>query len=184
MTDPTAPKQHNSGNLGGLDPNDLSKDLEAKFPSIKSVPHPERLKMVQMVVERSITISGPLPAPSILEAYNQIEPHMADRIVAMAESDQKHEQNMQKLIVQSEISAQARDHVYHLLGLGLALIALIGMMALVGFLAINNQTILAGLFGVGGMGAIVTAFINGRSKKAVEKPLSGPTSSKQSKKKK
>jgi uncharacterized membrane protein len=184
MTDPTAPKPHNSIGPTGVDPNDLSKALEARIPSIKNIPQPERIKIVQMVAERTETFSGPLPAPATLKAYNDIEPSMADRIVSMAESDLKHEQAMQELLVQSEISAQRRDHVYRLLGLGLALCALIGMMGLVGFLAVNNQPILAGIFGIGGMGAIVSMFINGRSKKSAEKPLAAPPLSKQSKKKK
>jgi uncharacterized membrane protein len=183
MIDPTAPKPHDSDNLHGIDPSIISKDLEMQFPSMKNVPQTDRVKMVQMVAEHTVTISGPIPPPSVLKGYNDIEPGLANRIVAMAESELAHDQKVHDRIVDSEVDGSKRDHTYRLLGLGLALAALIGMMVLVGYLATINQHWLAGIFGVGGMGAIVGMFINGRSGRAVEKPsIAGPPA-KQSKKK-
>lgn len=45
---------------------------------------------------REETFSGPLPHPLILEEYEKIVPGAAERIIAMAESDMKHQQEMDR----------------------------------------------------------------------------------------
>lgn len=44
-------------------------------------------------------ISGPLPAPAILADYNAIVPGAAERIIAMAEDNNRHFQTMDKMAV-------------------------------------------------------------------------------------
>ena len=41
------------------------------------------------VIERHASFSGPLPPPSILEDYDRVCPGAADRIIKMAEKEQK-----------------------------------------------------------------------------------------------
>ena len=50
--------------------------------------------------------SGPLPPPEALERYNQILPGAAERIIAMAESQHSHRQELEKHVIKSNVSAQ------------------------------------------------------------------------------
>lgn len=52
---------------------------------------------------------GPLPQPGELERYEAIAPGAANRILAMAESQQKHRQALENLTVQANLSAQQRQ---------------------------------------------------------------------------
>ncbi|WP_304455681.1 DUF2335 domain-containing protein [Nocardiopsis sp. YSL2] len=51
---------------------------------------PQAKKIRQIVRRTIVETSGPLPQPSILREYDEILPGLADRIVSMAESEQKH----------------------------------------------------------------------------------------------
>lgn len=46
-------------------------------------------------------LTGPLPPPEILAQYNQVSPGAADRIIAMAEDNNRHFQTMDKMTVSS-----------------------------------------------------------------------------------
>jgi len=50
--------------------------------------------------------SGPLPHPEALERYNQIVPGSAERIIAMAEDQHDHRIEIEKRVIESNISAQ------------------------------------------------------------------------------
>lgn len=49
---------------------------------------------------------GPLPHPKALQAYDQIIPGAAERILRMAEAEAEHRQEMEKRIVREYYSAQ------------------------------------------------------------------------------
>ena len=50
--------------------------------------------------------SGPLPPPEILAKYNEAVPNGAERIMAMAESQSKHRQELEKRVISANIRAQ------------------------------------------------------------------------------
>jgi uncharacterized membrane protein len=154
----------------GLDPDEITKDLEEKVPSIRKVPELDRTRIVNMVVEKTATFSGPLPPPAMLKAYNDVEPGIAGRIVAMAESSLAHDQTIQSKILEAEVLASKADHTYRLTGMHSARLALFGMLLLVGWLAYVNQPWLAGLFGASSMAMIVWMFIRGQSEAVADKP--------------
>jgi uncharacterized membrane protein len=184
MTDPTAPKQHNSDHTAGLDPQEVRKDLEVKVPSLSKIPEADRVLIAKLSIARIEQFSGDIPHPKHLAAYAEIDPELVNRIFTMAETAQKHDQSIQHQVMISEVDAQRRDHVSRMAGLVAGWFALVIMMVGVVYLATNGQPILAGLFGLGGMAAIVGQFINGRSAKGIEKPTIAALPSKQSKKKK
>jgi uncharacterized membrane protein len=53
--------------------------------------------------ERHEFFSGPLPPPRVFEAYNNVQPDAADRILRMAESHQVHSQEMDVVITHSDV---------------------------------------------------------------------------------
>jgi uncharacterized membrane protein len=63
------------------------------------------------IVKRRSSVSifrGPLPPAEELAKYNQIIPNGADRIMAMAEKEQNHRQNMETIVVNSVSSQNKR----------------------------------------------------------------------------
>lgn len=81
--------------------------------------HPERL--VQIVRE---SFSGPLPHPSVLEDYEKVMPGLSERIVAMAEREQRHRHKVERRIVNL-------GPVGQLLGFILGLVALVASIHLI-----------------------------------------------------
>ncbi len=56
----------------------------------------------------SRSFSGPLPPPEILVKYNEVLPGAAERIVAMAEKQQSHRQDLERKLVFSNAESQVR----------------------------------------------------------------------------
>jgi len=98
---------------------------------------------------------GPLPAPEALERYNQILPGAADRILAMAERQEQHRQELEQQVITSNISSQK---------LGVKLGFVIAMTAIVGGIGLA----LAGKSGagltsiIGALAALVGVFVYGK----------------------
>ena len=89
--------------------------------------------------------SGPLPPPETLAKYEQILPGSADRIIRMAEQQASHRQQLERVVIESNVSAQKW-------GLGCAFIIASG--AICGGVWLS----LKGLSGVG-LAAIITALV-------------------------
>jgi uncharacterized membrane protein len=66
---------------------------------------------VQIQASRTQFI-GPLPPPEILLKYNDALPNAAERIVSMAESQQKHRQELEKQVIDSNCRAQQRGPIF------------------------------------------------------------------------
>jgi uncharacterized membrane protein len=69
----------------------------------------------RIVIRRLDSVSifrGPLPPAEELEKYNQVIPNGADRIMAMAEKEQSHRQNIESLEVNSASSQIKRGQFF------------------------------------------------------------------------
>lgn len=61
------------------------------------------------ITRRELSVwRGPLPPPEEIAKYNQIIPNGADRIMAMAEKEQGHRQEMESIVVNSVSSQNKR----------------------------------------------------------------------------
>lgn len=61
------------------------------------------------VTEQKMTFQlseGPLPPPDILEAYDRVVPNGADRIMALAERQSQHRQDMEAKVIDGNVWAQ------------------------------------------------------------------------------
>lgn len=101
-------------------------------------------------VHQSISFSGPLPPPDLLDRYNQVIPNGADRIMAMAERQSAHRESLEAQVVAGNIKSQARGTLYAFI---ICLITILGGFGLIylgrnvgGLVAILSS--LAGLAGV------------------------------------
>lgn len=55
---------------------------------------------------------GPLPPPEVLARYNDVVPNGAERIVAMAESQLRHRQDLESTVVHGNVRAESRGQNY------------------------------------------------------------------------
>lgn len=71
-----------------------------------SNPNKQLKKFEQRIALAARHFSGPLPPPEILERYNSALPDAAERIMRMAEQQSRHRQEMEKMVIQGNISSQ------------------------------------------------------------------------------
>jgi uncharacterized membrane protein len=122
------PPSSDKANGGSIEP------IEAKL--LEGLPkehRPSALKAVSRYVQISHeSYTSPIPPPSVLAQYDEILPGCADRILKMAESQERHRHNMESSVVRSNIMNER-------LGLFAALtLALILTLGSIGLIAINR----------------------------------------------
>ena len=101
------------------------------------------------------SFSGPIPPPSILEGYERLVPGAADRILKMAESESRHQQEIEFAALNGDIREGKRGQIFGfssvIIAFGTAILALkMGSPALA--IAIGSTTVVG----------VVSAFIIGR----------------------
>ena len=96
--------------------------------------------------------SGPLPDPAELEAYNQIIPDGADRILKMVEAQSAHRIGMEKVVITSQ---QRQAFCGQIFGL---LIGLSGL-SLATYAAVMGQPWFGAIIGGATLGSLVSAFL-------------------------
>ena len=77
--------------------------MTKKRPNGKEQPliHQPKPSVNGLVSHSKMTYSGPLPLPQHLERYEDVCPGAADRIIAMAERQAKHRQNMEYFVIKA-----------------------------------------------------------------------------------
>lgn len=105
------------------------------------------------------TFSGPMPPPALLEGYERIVPGAAERILAMAESDTKHQHEIEFAALRAAEGEIKRGQIFGfvigLTALGAAIVAL----------AMGSPAV-AGVIGGTTVVGLVSVFIIGRISKS------------------
>lgn len=109
----------------------------------------------QQVVSQSQFYSGPIPHPALLKQYDDIVYGAAQRILSMAEENQRHRIDLEQKITSSQLSTMKTGQW---MAFCLSLLAF-GSSA---FLAMNGQSAVAGIFISVTLVSLVAAFIQGR----------------------
>ncbi|MGB8684188.1 MAG: DUF2335 domain-containing protein [Candidatus Binatus sp.] len=163
----------------------VKPELVEEISPTKSDEPQERLiasRTTSELTVQSFEFSGPLPPPQILRGYNDAFAGCAERIVAMAERQSAHRQEIEKMVIDGNCRAQSRGQIF---GFALAFMVIAGGVYLLaqgksveGFSAI----ILAG-------GSIIGALVFSRFEQKSEReqkvmPLPSAPPSRKSKKKK
>lgn len=106
--------------------------------------------------------AGPLPPPQILIEYNQAVPEAAERIIAMAESQSRHRQELESKVIESDIKNSR-------LGLHYGLI--IGLVAVLGgtFCIAYGHEIGGSIIGGTGLTGLIGVFVYGSRSKRKER---------------
>lgn len=116
----------------------------------------ERPSQVSLTRFEAEIFEGPLPHPETLAHYESICPGAADRILGMAESQARHRQDLEKLVITSNCRAQDRGPI---LGFILAL----GVICFGGYLILQGKEISGLVALVTALVAIVVPFIYGKT---------------------
>ncbi len=127
---------------------------------------PENRARVEMIVEETIGEvvhhSGPLPRAADLASYNDIDPTFAERIVQMAEREQRHRHSLPTEIMSRDYAVKSRGQHY-----ALVLASIIILFA--GYLAWLGDTDMAGKVVICTLAGIVGIFVGGRLSEAIER---------------
>jgi len=138
--------------------NKLSKPKKPIYKKKKIIETPTTvndLKREITVIKSQLRIfSGPLPDPEAFSKYDQILPGTADRIILMAEKQQKHRREIEKKIVKSNTINEKLGLIF---GFMVALAAIGGGVYCAHIKQLFGTLILGG----GGLVSLVSAFIYG-----------------------
>lgn len=102
--------------------------------------------------------SGPIPPPEILSGFEQIVPGAAERILAMAEENGKHQREMEKAAITFASDTVKRGQTY---GLIIGIFAFITCIVALQLGSENTAMTIGGVTIVG----LVTVFVTGRFRK-------------------
>ncbi len=131
--------------------------IDVIVEKIQHEPSEKVRKVVQTVSQQAF--SGPIPPPSLLNEYDSVQDGLADRIVTMAESQQKHRHSLESKSVEAAIKVEARGQNYALV---VSLFIIIGALYLIDSGREISGSILAG----GTLTGLAYIFITGRKKES------------------
>lgn len=123
---------------------------------IQSLPKDKRETATQLMfaVEQSTSFRGPLPAPEDFKAYKEVLPDAPERILSMAEKQLGHRTEIEKIIVEKNLSLSERGQW---MGFFLAIIFLVVSM----ILAFNDHEMLGSvIMGSTLLGVLVVFVLN------------------------
>ncbi len=123
--------------------------------------HPARTQQNQIQVAAA-SYSGPIPPPSELAKYEELLPGSAERIIAMAEKQSNHRQDLEKITIKSG----SRDS---LLGLIFGLIIGLAGIGSGTYCIIKGATAAGTVIGGGSLVSLVSVFIYGSRQRRKER---------------
>jgi len=106
--------------------------------------------------------SGPLPPPEILKRFDEVVPGAAERIIKMAEEQSAHRKELEKKVIESDIS---RSKWGQILGFVIAIVGL----AVSALVAIYGSAVAGGIIGVGTLASLVGVFMYGSKTRSKER---------------
>ena len=133
----------------------MQGDKEGSPPKI--TPKPPEAATFTIVASQQTTVEfrGPLPPPEILQAYNKALPNGAERIVAMAERQSAHRQEIEKTVVKGNVTVQK-------IGVFSSLLITLTAISLGSALIYNDKDTSGLAVIISSLACLVGAFIYGR----------------------
>lgn len=154
------PEEHENGRreVQVADGAGADADADAALKQLRPFLKPDKAKDAKLVLTRIVSKvhRGPIPSAEELDHLEQVLPGSANRCFEMAEREQSHRHSIDDKIVTREFSLRTR-------GQNLALVGLIGLLAVVCFLAYLDDTVSAAALGSATIVGVVAVFVTGRS---------------------
>lgn len=126
-------------NIPVLDQEQIEVNPDEVRQIIEKLPDERARKVMRAVVSESM-YSGPIPPPEFLAGYKSVLPDAPERILKMAENEQRHRHGLEDQIATNHIKQNAKGQIF-----GFILVALFGVFSLI--LALKGHDWLAGIFG-------------------------------------
>ncbi len=124
---------------------------------------PDELKKLEITAE-SASFEGPIPPPSILAKYEDIEPGLAAKIFAMAESEANHRHKIEQGVLEANRRTAGFNSLSEIIGSVFGFLIGIVSIAAGTFLAINGKEGAGSFIGSAGVIGLVAVFVMGRQK--------------------
>lgn len=145
------------------EPSELSHISPEVSEAIKGLSPEQRQIVIQSIqAVRQESFSGPIPHPELLKGYESVKQGFAERIVSMAEEQQKHRFECENKMVEGTVSESKR-------GQWMAFIVAIIFVVAAVALGLYGHDWLAGVIGGGTLVALVTVFVTGRRSQSKDK---------------
>lgn len=104
---------------------------------------------------------GPLPPPDDLKAYNEIVPDAAERMLAMAEKQAHHRQEMERRQLELDRLGTLTSLRHERWGLVCGTVCVLALIAAALWIAWLGNTNAAAILGTGTLAGVATAFVVG-----------------------
>lgn len=126
---------------------------DATLEKLKPLLKPDKLGEARVVLTRTMSKihSGPIPSAEEMEHLEQIHPGAADRCFGMAEREQAHRHECEKMVISKEFTFRDR-------GQWMAISAVIVLLAAVAYIATLGDTRAAAGLGTATLVGLVYAF--------------------------
>lgn len=121
---------------------------------------PKENKVV--LTEVSQSFSGPLPPPDVLRQFDEVVPGAAERIIKMAEEQSAHRKELERKVINSDISRSKWGQV-------LGFIIAIAGLVVSAVVAIYGNAFAGGIIGVGTLASLVSVFMYGSRTRSRER---------------
>jgi len=112
--------------------------------------------------EVSQSFSGPLPSPDILRQFNDVVPGAAERIIKMAEEQSAHRKELEKSVINSDITRSKWGQI-------LGFIIAISGLAVSAIVGVYGNAYAGGIIGVGTLASLVGVFMYGSKTRSKER---------------
>lgn len=123
---------------------------------------PEQKKNNSALFQQTAIFTGPIPPPVVLKDYESIVPGAAKIIIEMAEKQSNHRMELEKQVINSDISRSKQGLVF---GFMVAMSGIIGSVVL----GIYGNPVVSGILGFSTLGSLVGVFIYGSQSRVAER---------------
>ena len=125
--------QKNGNKLGNRKRNELLASVDSHSQADPAIPAGGKIIREDLVAEQ-ITFQGPLPPPVVLAEYEKLHPGLASKIVALAETQSAHRQEMEKAsakaIIDDTVASRRERRLGQIIGGIVVVLAILGGVAL------------------------------------------------------
>jgi len=128
-----------------LDDPDIPKEKKEKLIKALSI----------ITLTKTVSFSGPIPPPEILEKYNKVTPNGGEKILQMAEKQLEHRIHLENYVIKEELNQSKRGQIF---GFVLAIVVLLFVLVL----SILGHEMVASILGGTTMIGLVAVFVIGK----------------------
>jgi uncharacterized membrane protein len=140
-------------------PGQAPPATESLNPTLSNPPRRGNVVFHQETTSQTITYQGPFPHPDILRQFETVKSGTAERLIQMAEGEGRHRQEIEKMLLGSEI--RTRENQFKLASRGQIFSVAISLTAIVGgvIVGIWGQPWLGTALGGGGLATVILSAI-------------------------